>query len=61
MQKGGQKMRGAKVACEITLEEAFAGKTAKIPVTRQRNCETCEGKGGSSMQTCTVCKGRGVQ
>lgn len=54
-------MRGKKVACEITLEEAYNGKTAKIPISRQKNCGTCDGKGGASTTTCKACKGRGVQ
>lgn len=53
-------MRGQKVPVEITLEEAYLGKTIKHPVKRQRNCETCEGKGGSNVTTCGTCKGRGV-
>ncbi|EAS06522.3 DnaJ carboxy-terminal domain protein (macronuclear) [Tetrahymena thermophila SB210] len=59
-QRGAQKMRGAKVPVEITLEDAYLGKTVNLPVKRQRNCETCEGKGGSNVTTCDTCKGRGV-
>jgi DnaJ-class molecular chaperone len=46
---------------EITLEEAFAGKTAEIradPVT----CETCSGTGakaGTKPKTCATCGGHG--
>jgi DnaJ-class molecular chaperone len=41
-------MRSRKVACEVTMEECYNGKTAKLKVNRQRNCLTCHGKGGAS-------------
>ncbi|EGR33410.1 hypothetical protein IMG5_054010, partial [Ichthyophthirius multifiliis] len=59
--RGMQKMRGVKAELEVTLEESYLGKTAKMPFQRQRNCETCDGKGGSEVKQCTTCKGRGVQ
>jgi len=47
---------------EITLEEAFAGKTADIVVPTKVVCSTCSGSGakpGSSPTTCTTCDGHG--
>ena len=47
---------------EITLEEAFAGKTAQIRVPTSVTCETCTGTGakaGTSPPTCPTCGGHG--
>jgi molecular chaperone DnaJ len=47
---------------EITLEEAFAGKTAEIEVPTRVVCRTCSGSGskpGSSPKTCPTCEGHG--
>ncbi len=47
---------------EITLEEAYAGKTAEIEVPTKVSCKTCAGSGskpGSSPKTCPTCDGHG--
>ncbi|MGV2979434.1 molecular chaperone DnaJ [Camelimonas sp. ID_303_24] len=47
---------------EITLEEAFAGKTAAIRVPTAVRCDSCEGTGaksGSRSRTCGTCGGAG--
>ena len=47
---------------EITLEEAFAGKTAEIEVPTKVVCSTCSGSGakpGSSPKVCGTCEGHG--
>ena len=47
---------------EISLEEAFAGKTAEIEVPTKVACETCSGSGarpGSSPKVCPSCDGHG--
>lgn len=47
---------------EITLEEAFRGKTAEIRVPTSVGCETCSGAGaksGSKPATCSTCQGAG--
>jgi molecular chaperone DnaJ len=47
---------------EISLEDAFKGKTAEIMVTTQVNCEPCKGTGakpGTSPKTCPTCGGAG--
>jgi DnaJ family protein A protein 2 len=48
---------------KCTLEEIYNGKSAKIPITRDKLCSKCDGKGGENgaNSTCTGCKGRGVQ
>lgn len=47
------------VHVKVTLEDIFKG--AKIPVnsTAQRLCEACNGKGGSKVETCKTCSGKG--
>lgn len=47
---------------EISLEDAFAGKTASIRVPTAITCETCSGSGakaGSKPKTCATCGGHG--
>lgn len=47
---------------EISLQEAYRGKTAQIRVPTSVACETCSGSGakpGTSPKTCTTCGGIG--
>jgi molecular chaperone DnaJ len=47
---------------EISLEEAFEGKTAEISVPTAVTCDTCSGTGakpGSEPKTCATCGGAG--
>lgn len=47
---------------EISLEEAFAGRTVEIDVPTLVGCKTCEGSGakpGTGMSTCRHCNGHG--
>ena len=47
---------------EITLEEAFAGKTAQIRVPTSVSCTECSGSGakpGTQPVTCSMCQGHG--
>jgi molecular chaperone DnaJ len=47
---------------EITLEEAFGGKTASLKVPTSITCESCSGSGakpGSKPKTCPTCGGHG--
>lgn len=47
---------------EISLEEAFAGKTATIRIPGSISCEACSGSGaeaGSKPQACPTCSGSG--
>ncbi|TCT11943.1 molecular chaperone DnaJ [Tepidamorphus gemmatus] len=60
----GGRQRGADLRynMEITLEEAFAGKTAEVRVPSSVACESCSGSGaapGTSPRTCTTCGGMG--
>ena len=47
---------------EITLEEAFTGKTVEIEVPTSVTCDVCSGNGakpGTSPTTCPTCRGAG--
>ncbi len=46
----------------VTLEEAFKGKSETIKITTAASCDTCHGSGGangSKPVTCTTCNGSG--
>lgn len=60
----GGRARGADLRynMEITLEEAYAGKTAEVEIPTSVTCETCDGDGakpGTSPSTCNTCGGAG--
>src|SRR6201987_5938218 len=66
---GGQRGRGGRERgadlrynMEITLEEAFQGKTAQIEIPVSVTCESCSGTGakaGTKPKTCSMCGGQG--
>src|ERR1700747_1452326 len=61
--RGGRE-RGADLRynMEITLEEAFGGKTAQIEIPVSVTCEACSGTGakaGTKPETCSTCGGAG--
>ncbi len=62
--RGGGRERGADLRynLEISLEEAFNGKTAKIELPTNVACETCSGTGaktGTQPVQCKTCSGTG--
>jgi molecular chaperone DnaJ len=62
--RGGASNRGADLRynMEVTLEEAFAGKTAQIRVPSSMVCDECTGSGakpGTQPVTCSMCSGSG--
>src|SRR5246500_1211236 len=62
--RGGGRERGADLRynMEITLEEAYLGKTAKIEIPVSVTCESCSGTGakaGTKPRTCSMCGGQG--
>jgi len=62
--RGGGRERGADLRynMEITLEEAFLGKTAQIEIPVSVTCESCSGTGakaGTKPRTCAMCGGAG--
>ncbi len=61
--RGGRE-RGADLRynMEITLEEAYGGKTAQIEIPVSVTCEACSGigaKAGTKPKTCSTCGGAG--
>jgi molecular chaperone DnaJ len=61
---GGGRERGQDLRynMEITLEEAFLGKTAQIEIPVSVTCESCSGTGakaGTKPKTCSTCGGAG--
>ncbi|MGQ3179138.1 MAG: DnaJ domain-containing protein, partial [Blastomonas fulva] len=47
---------------EISLEEAYHGKTSEISIDVAATCDTCEGSGaepGTKVRTCNLCGGSG--
>jgi len=62
--RGGGRERGADLRynMEITLEEAYHGKTAQVRIPTSVTCEACSGSGakaGSKPKTCSTCGGAG--
>src|SRR5437868_356047 len=62
--RGGGRERGADLRynMEITLEEAFVGKTAQIEIPVSVTCESCSGTGakaGTKPKNCSTCGGAG--
>ena len=60
----GGGMRGADLRynLEITLEEAFAGKQARLQVPSTVTCDACQGSGsaaGTAPSSCPTCNGMG--
>jgi len=59
-----QNRRGADLRydMQVSLEEAFQGKSTEIEIEVSQGCETCEGSGatpGTSERQCNLCKGMG--
>jgi len=62
--RSGGRERGSDLRynLEVTLEEAFTGKTVEIEVPTSVACDACSGSGakpGSSPTTCPTCRGAG--
>ncbi len=62
--RGSGRERGADLRynMEITLEEAYAGKTAQIRIPTSVTCEVCSGSGaksGTQPKACSTCGGHG--
>jgi len=62
--RSGGRERGSDLRynMEITLEEAFSGKTAQVRIPTSVTCEACSGSGakaGSKPKTCPTCGGAG--
>jgi molecular chaperone DnaJ len=62
--RGSGRERGAdlRYAMEISLEEAYAGKTAQVQIPTSVTCEACSGSGaktGTRPKACPTCGGSG--
>lgn len=62
---GGRKQQARKVKptvedLRVKLEDVYVGTMKNITFERQRNCETCDGKGGKDAKKCAPCKGTGT-
>ena len=62
--RSGGRERGADLRfnMEITLEEAYEGKTAELRLPTSVTCEACSGTGakaGTKPKTCATCQGQG--
>jgi DnaJ-class molecular chaperone len=44
----------------ISLEDIVRGHRQSVPYETVRNCVPCTGKGGSDIQACATCRGKGV-
>ncbi|MEM6476155.1 MAG: molecular chaperone DnaJ [Pseudomonadota bacterium] len=60
-----QNRRGADLRydMQVTLEEAFDGKSTEIEIEVSQSCETCDGTGatpGTGERQCNLCHGRGA-
>jgi len=64
---GAQRQRARRGAdlrydMEISLDEAFHGKTTEIEIEVSQTCDTCDGSGaepGTTSRTCNLCSGMG--
>jgi DnaJ family protein A protein 2 len=54
-----RKLKPTGVELNVTLEDLYSGKMKTVSYERQRNCETCDGKGGKDAKKCSKCKGAG--
>jgi molecular chaperone DnaJ len=62
--RSGGRERGSDLRynMEITLEEAYGGKSAQVRIPTSVTCEVCSGSGaksGSKPKTCPTCNGQG--
>jgi DnaJ homolog subfamily A member 2 len=63
---GGRRQTGEKKSQDtthkmtVTLAEIYHGVNKKLAINRQRNCTECKGAGGSKVNVCSECRGRGM-
>lgn len=61
--RGPRRTEDMNFSLQVTLEELYKGKTAKIAVQRKVICAKCAGRGGKegAVKTCGTCQGRGIK
>jgi len=60
-QQGAKKTKPIMKEVQVKLEEVYNGKLVKMPIKKRICCETCGGKGGKNIKTCSDCKGQGFK
>jgi len=60
-QQGAKKTKPVMKEVQVKLEEVFEGKVVKLPIKKRICCESCSGKGGKNIKTCSDCKGQGFK
>lgn len=62
--RGPQKGEDISHTIKVSLEDMYNGKTCKLAINRDKNCNECDGTGGkngATEKTCSDCNGRGVK
>ena len=59
-QRGPRKGADLQYELEIDLEDAFHGAEKKISFDKYEKCAQCKGLGGTNIEQCPTCHGRGV-
>ncbi len=61
--RGPRRTEDMSFTLQVTLEELYKGKTAKISVQRKVICSKCSGRGGKegAVKSCASCHGRGIK
>lgn len=58
--RGGERKSADTVhKISVSLSDLYHGCTKKLAINRNRNCVDCKGAGGSKVNVCSECKGRG--
>ncbi len=52
-----RKGKDLRVRVQLTLKDIIEGTVKKLKYTRDTECNTCDGQGGTEVETCTQCKG----
>lgn len=47
------------VSCSLSFQESYLGCKKDIPIQTKSKCKSCNGSGGSKVETCSVCSGSG--
>lgn len=63
MVNGRPKRKGKSTVFDlrVPMEQFYTGHTRKIKVTKTVICTICSGEGGTGVETCSLCRGRGAR
>ncbi len=59
-QAGPQAGSDLQYELNISLQDAFHGKTVDLSIATAKKCKSCDGHGGSGRTACGICGGQGV-